>query len=117
MKKYYNKTLKTYYTEGLPLTYQPSAYSIWTGVPSAEKLAEFGFEEIIEPTYEYVPYTPSYPELVAQKIRERYTIDDEFAIQRQKETKPQEWQEYYDYCEACKVAAKNELGIVDDHEL
>jgi len=37
-------------------------------------------------------------------IRKRYSIDDEMAIQRQKETKPVEFQDYFDYVELCKTS-------------
>lgn len=56
--------------------------------------------------YENVPYE----ELVVQLIREKYTLDDELAIQRQKETKPDEWSEYFAYCEECKAKAKEKVG-------
>jgi hypothetical protein len=39
-------------------------------------------------------------------IRQRYSMDDELAIQRQKETKPVEFQEYFDYVELCKIFLK-----------
>lgn len=52
-----------------------------------------------------------YEELVENKIRQRYTLSQELAILRQRDSKPMEYQEYYDYCEACKVEAKNEVGV------
>jgi hypothetical protein len=39
-------------------------------------------------------------------IRKRYSIDDEIAIQRQKETKPEQFQAYFDYVELCKTSLK-----------
>jgi hypothetical protein len=39
-------------------------------------------------------------------IRERYSIDDELAIQRQRDINVIEWQEYFDFVEACKVKVK-----------
>lgn len=50
-----------------------------------------------------------YEELVVQFIREKYTLDDELAIQRQKETKPDEWEAYFAYCEKSKKKAKQVL--------
>ena len=50
-----------------------------------------------------------YPNLVSRLIRERYSVDDEMAILRQKETKPEEWKEYNSYCEDCKAKAKEEI--------
>ena len=49
--------------------------------------------------------------LITQKIRARYDVDQELAIQRQRDTKPQEFAEYYAYVESCKAEAKAELGI------
>ena len=57
----------------------------------------------------YHPYT--YEQLVEQKIRTRYTISDELALLRQRDTKPLEFAEYNAYCEQCKAEAKTELGI------
>lgn len=58
----------------------------------------------------YQPYT--YEQLVERKIRTRYTVSDELAILRQRDTKPQEFEEYNAFCEQCKVEAKQELGII-----
>ena len=55
-----------------------------------------------------------YEELVVQLIREKYSLDDELAIQRQKETKPDEWSEYFSCCEECKAKAKEMVGEVND---
>ena len=48
----------------------------------------------------------SYEELVAEFIRERYSNNDELAILRQRDTKPEEYKQYFDYCEECKAKAK-----------
>ena len=50
-----------------------------------------------------------YANLVSKLIRERYSVDDEMAILRQKETKPEEWETYNTFCEECKVKAKEEI--------
>ena len=50
-----------------------------------------------------------YANLVSKLIRERYSVDDEIAILRQKETKPEEWKEYNAFCEECKARAKKEI--------
>lgn len=49
---------------------------------------------------------PSYDELVDAEIRKRYTVSQEFAILRQKDEKPDEYAEYYTYCEQCKATVK-----------
>ena len=51
----------------------------------------------------------SYDEAVNLKIRERYTESQEFAILRQRDEKPDEFAEYYAYCEECKKLAKENL--------
>lgn len=52
-----------------------------------------------------------YPELVEELIRQRYTISQELAINRQRDTKPTQFEEYNSYCEACKAEAKKLLGM------
>lgn len=47
-----------------------------------------------------------YAEAVNAKIRERYSISDEFAILRQKDEKPEEYAAYFAYCEECKAFVK-----------
>lgn len=50
-----------------------------------------------------------YPKLVSRLIRERYSIDDEMAILRQRDTKPEEYETYNTFCEDCKAKAKAEI--------
>jgi len=54
--------------------------------------------------------TISYEQLVVSKIRERYTIDQELAILRQRDSKPQDFAEYNTYVEQCKTEAKGEVN-------
>ena len=54
--------------------------------------------------------------LVEQYIREKYSVSDELAIQRQRDTKPEEFEEYFRYCEDCKIRAKQELGLLEPIE-
>lgn len=51
----------------------------------------------------------SYDQLVSDLIRARYTIDQEIAINRQRDTKPEEFQEYFDFCEQCKIKAHEQI--------
>ena len=53
----------------------------------------------------------AYPKLVRELINEKYSIYDELAIQRQRDTKPLEFQEYNAYCEECKAEAKRILQL------
>lgn len=50
-----------------------------------------------------------YVDNIVAKIRLRYSINDELAILRQAITKPEEYQEYYDYVEQCKAEVKNNI--------
>lgn len=52
-----------------------------------------------------------YDEAVEAEIAEKYTIGQELAIQRQKEEKPEEYAEYYAYCEQCKAYVKSKKGV------
>jgi len=47
-----------------------------------------------------------YGERVSALIREKYSMDDEFAIQRQRAEKPEEFLAYFNFCEACKTKAR-----------
>lgn len=52
----------------------------------------------------------SYEQLVSEYIRRKYSIDDELAILRQKEEKPEEYAAYYAYAEECKRKARSECS-------
>lgn len=52
----------------------------------------------------------TYAQLVSEYIRERYSLDDELAILRQKDEKPEEYAEYYTYAEECKTRARGEAS-------
>lgn len=79
--------------------------------PTEEHLLANGYEPYEPPTP--APHSPSYDELVEQFIAERYTTSQEIAINRQREEKPDEWQQYYDYCEECKTRARAELNSLE----
>lgn len=64
-----------------------------------EELAQM--QEEAEKYKDKIP-TLTYGELVDMEIRKRYTVSAEFAILRQKDEKPEEYAEYYAYCEQCK---------------
>ena len=52
-----------------------------------------------------------YPKLVQELINEKYSIYDELALQRQRNTKKAEFNEYNSYCEECKAKAKELLKL------
>lgn len=72
---YYNKQENKYYHEGSSMTRRLDDGSLWSGVPTAEQLAEWGFE----------PYTPPVPERTlevakAEKIAEITAYDTSEAV-------------------------------------
>lgn len=50
-----------------------------------------------------------YGQLVNKFIRERYTIAEELAFNRQRFEKPSEFSKYNTYVEECKARAKKEI--------
>ena len=71
--------------------------------PTEEQLKADGWVEYVPPTAE--PYKPTYEERVEQLIREKYSVSDELAILRQRDSKVEEFSEYYEFCEECKAKA------------
>lgn len=54
---------------------------------------------------------PDYKESIISAIREKYSVDDELAILRQRDTKPEEFKEYFNFVENIKQNLKNEETI------
>lgn len=71
---------------------------------TAEEIAELNAQA--EATEREYWQNINYDEAVNTKIREKYTESQEFAILRQKDAKPDEYEEYYAYCESCKDYVK-----------
>lgn len=64
---------------------------------------EADFEEVVERP----GYAPSgYEDEVVHLVRQRYDVEAELAILRQRNEKPDEFNEYYAYVEGCKARAK-----------
>lgn len=85
----------------------------WVSNPSLEQFKSQGWEDYTPPTPPAPqPYVPTYEELVVMKIHERYSINDELAILRQRDTKPDEFEEYFNYVEQCKAEAKEEYSLL-----
>ena len=62
-------------------------------------------------------YSPiSYEELIIRLVRSEYSIDEEFAILRQRETKAEEFQTYYDFVEQCKTAARKFVAEREEYK-
>lgn len=66
----------------------------------------------------YIPYSEEelkrmqserYEKTVEMNIREKYSLSQELAILRQRDSKPEDYAEYNAYCEQCKAQAKSEV--------
>lgn len=66
MKRYYNKTTGKWYIEGQSMTRSVNG-GLFSGVPTTEQLAEWGFTEWIEPT----PLEPTEEELLEKAKEEK----------------------------------------------
>ena len=79
--------------------------------PSEEMLLAAGWEVYSPPVPEPVeiPKEEQYKQRIIDLIRERYSTDDEIAILRQRDSKPEEFAEYDAYVEQCKATAHNEV--------
>ena len=70
---------------------------------------EGNFEEVASvPTYTEAEYEAE----VVRLIRERYDLNAELAILRQRDTKAEEFAEYSAFAEQCKVQAKERLANI-----
>lgn len=60
---------------------------------------------------------PDYGELIVGYIRERYSLNDELALQRQRDNSSEKKDEFLDYnnfCDECKVRARADLAEYDE---
>lgn len=64
-------------------------------------------EEQIQAELEFVKQQ-QYENLIVAKIRQKYNVNQELAILRQRDTKTEEFEEYNAYVEQCKAEAKKE---------
>lgn len=53
-----------------------------------------------------------YEDLIVSKIRQKYSVNQELAILRQRDSKPLEFLEYNEYVEQCKAEVKSEMGVL-----
>ena len=51
-----------------------------------------------------------YGAAVSAEIHKKHDIDAELALQRQKDEKPEEYAEYYAYCEQCKAYVREQFA-------
>lgn len=71
-------------------------------------VSEMSTEQITE--MGKVPMSVSYEKRVSSRIRAVYSVDDELAILRQRESKPDEFAEYFAFAEKIKAEEK-ERGV------
>lgn len=64
---------------------------------------------IIVEVEDIIPEPIPYEERVEARIRERYSIGQEFAIQRQRDTKPEEFAEYFAFVEKVKAEERGDV--------
>lgn len=79
--------------------------------PSHETLLANGWQEYVAPEPTPIPIDEQYRQRVVNLVREQYSVDDELAILRQRDTKVEEFNQYNTYVEECKARAREELGI------
>lgn len=79
--------------------------------PRVEQVLSDGWRPYTSPIPEYpeVSQEEQYKDRVIELVREKYSIDDELAIQRQRDTKIEEFNVYYSFVEDCKIKAKEEI--------
>lgn len=72
------------------------------------------YEVVALPEPEPVSIDEQYSARVVELIREKYSQDDENSILRKKLAglDDEGFEEYNTYCEACKILAKSELGLL-----
>ena len=79
--------------------------------PTLEQFYSIGWRDYVQPTPpEPEPYIPTLEELVEQKLRERYSINQEFEVQRKRDVETEAFEEYYAFVEKCIEEAKKELN-------
>lgn len=81
--------------------------------PSHEQIIADGWEVYTPPVREAVevPLEEQYKQRIIELVREEYSVDDELAILRQRDTKIDEFNVYNSFVEECKQQAKEEIGL------
>lgn len=72
---------------------------VYVSNPTLDQMYTDGWQDYIPTTPE--PVLPTIEELVEGKLRERYTINQEFEVNRKRDTEPQAFVAYYAYVEEC----------------
>lgn len=80
--------------------------------PTIEEFLADGWQEYVPPTPQ--PILPTIEELVERKVRERYTINQEFQVNRKRETDKEAFAAYYEYVEECIAWAEQQPHREED---
>lgn len=79
------------------------------------------FEEVdrsdFEAANEYLSRRQAYKKQLVALIRNKYDADDETAILRQRDTKPEEFDEYNAFVEECKETARDSVASLTMNEI
>lgn len=105
---------KQYIKDGVVRTFKIVDGKVLTTIgnivnPTIEQFLADGWEEYIPPIPPAPePVLPTIEQLVEGKLRERYSINQEFEVNRKRETEPQAFTAYYDYVEKCIAWAEEQ---------
>lgn len=79
--------------------------------PSHKMLIANGWEVYTPPIRESVEVSieEQYKNRIVELIREKYSVDNELSIQRQRDSKIDEFNAYNSFVEECKVTARREI--------
>ena len=80
--------------------------------PTIEQFLADGWQEYTPSTPQ--PILPTIEELVEGKVREKYTINQEFQVNRKRETDKLAFEEYYAYVEECIAWAEQQPHREED---
>lgn len=110
IKKQYIKdgVIRTFYIVGDKVSAMLLIGGQWVCNPTVERLEQAGWAPYTPPTPPTPePVLPTVEELVERKLRERYSINQEFEVNRKRDSDPTAFAAYYDYVEEC-IAWANE---------
>ena len=71
------------------------------------EMSEIEIEEL-----EASAFSLTYEQRIVSRIRQKYSVDDELAILRQRDSKPEEFSAYNEFVE--KIKAEEKGGITDE---
>ena len=104
MKRYINNEtgeVKAGFEIGVPMTIDGEEYTQYNA--TEETILATGLWALADTREE------DYEERVVELIRQRYTVNQELAILRQRDTKADEFGEYNSYVEECKATARKDI--------